>query len=243
MLYKDIDLTRRADIRELTEIIDDSCDIRVMRDYLRDLARLNRWFLGYRPTLKWLEQLNLKQYGETIRILDVGCGYGDTLRQVEDWARKRGIATQLIGLDLNPDTIAIARDATPPDSGIRWIASDVFCFRMEKRVHLVINSLFTHHLSDANIVRFLRWMEERAAIGWFINDLSRAPIPYHLYGWFARAVRLHSFVRHDGQVSFARAFQPQDWRRLCGEAGLADDKYEIEAHKPARLCVSRSKAR
>lgn len=243
MPYKDIDFSRRADIKELTELIDRLCDREVMREYLRDLARLNRWFFAYRPTLSWLDSLNLARLGETIRILDVGCGYGDTLRQVETWARKRGIAVQLTGLDLNPDTIAIAANATPAGSDIRWVVGDLFGYRAAEPAHLVISSLFTHHLSDEDIVRFLGWMEAWATVGWFVNDLSRAPVPYHLFGWFARAMRLHPFVRHDGQVSIARAFQAQDWRRLCAAAGLADDDYEIKPHKPARLCVSRSKPR
>jgi SAM-dependent methyltransferase len=178
-----------------------------------------------------------------VRILDVGCGYGDGLRRVSDWAKGRGIAAELIGLDLNPDIVAIAEEATPAGSGIRWVAGDVFDSRLDDLaggpVDVVISALFTHHLRDGDVVRFLRWMEERAAMGWFINDLSRAAVPYHLFGWFARVMRLHRFVQHDGPVSFARAFQERDWRRLCGEAGLGESEYEILPYKPARLCVRR----
>ena len=105
-----------------------------------------------------------------------------------------------------------------------------------------MSSLVAHHLPDGELVRFLRWMEQEAALGWFINDLSRAPVPYHLLGWFARALRLHPFVQHDGPVSIARAFQPADWRELCAQAGLREDEIAIRAWMPARLCVSRRKA-
>jgi SAM-dependent methyltransferase len=234
------DFSHRADLVEFPELMDQPCSRDAMRACLRDLARVNRWFMAYRPTLNWLESLNLREHG-TIRLLDVGCGYGDTLRRVEQWAHERAIAVELIGLDLNRDITAIAADATPAKSCIRWTRGDVLDYPIGQPVDVVISSLFTHHLADADVVRFLRWMEGHAKIGWFVNDLSRAPIPYHLFGWFARVMRLHPFVQHDGPVSIARAFRPEDWRRLCAAAGLAESDYDLLSYKPARLCVSRKK--
>ena len=234
------DFSHRADLVEFPELMDAPCSREEMRACLRDLARVNRWFLGYRPTLEWLDGLRFVGPGP-MRILDVGCGYGDALRRVEQWARERRIAAELTGLDLNPDITAIAAEATPAGSAIRWMTGDVFEHRLDEPVDVVISSLFTHHLTDAQVVRFVRWMEEHATIGWFVNDLSRAEVPYRLFGWFARAMRLHPFVQHDGPVSFARAFQAQDWRRLCAATGLAEDAYQVLGYKPARLCVARRK--
>jgi SAM-dependent methyltransferase len=234
------DFAHRADLVKFPELMDQPCSRDEMRACLRDLARVNRWFMAYRPTLDWLESLNLRERG-TIRIVDVGCGYGDTLRRVEQWAKERGIAVDLTGVDLNPDIRAIAAEATPMGSGIRWLASDVFDYPTHRGVDVVISSLFTHHLPDTELVRFVRWMEEHAGVGWFVNDLSRAPIPYYLFGWFAGVMRLHRFVQHDGPVSIARAFRQEDWRRLCAGAGLREDEYRLLRYKPARLCVSRTR--
>lgn len=237
-----VDFSRRADLDEFAELMDQPSSREDMRACLRDLARVNRWFLGYRPTLEWLEGLRrdgrLSGQGP-VRILDVGCGYGDGLRRIAQWARRRGVAVELIGLDLNPDIVAIAEEATPAGSGIRWVAGDVFAYPSADRVDVVVSALFAHHLRDGDVVRFVRWMEEHARLGWFINDLSRAAVPYHLFGWFARVMGLHRFVQHDGPVSFARAFQAADWRRLCGESGIAESQYQILPYKPARLCVGR----
>lgn len=233
-----IDFGRRA---QLTELMDEPCSREVMRACLRDLARVNRWFLAYRPLLSWLDEILPSIKTEPLRILDVGCGYGDTLRRIERWARERGVKVELTGLDLNPDSIAIAAEAGPADSSIRWIAANVFAYDMSRPAHLVYSSLFTHHLGDDDVVRFVRWMEENAQIGWFINDLSRAAIPYHLFRMFSRMAGLHPFVQNDGPVSIARAFVPDDWRRLCAAAGLRGDQIEIRGFTPARLCVSRRK--
>ncbi|MGA8088355.1 MAG: methyltransferase domain-containing protein [Terracidiphilus sp.] len=233
-----LDFSKRA---ELTELMDAPCSREVMQACLRDLSKVNRWFLGYRPTLNWLESLALQQFHSPVRILDVGCGYGDTLRRIETWATGKKIHMMLTACDLNPDTMAIAAQATAKTSAIEWVAADVFSYRNTEPIDVVVSSLFTHHLIESDIVRFLQWMEKHARVGWFINDLSRAQIPYHLFKAFSMLVGLHPFVQHDGPASFARAFVPEDWQNMCAAAGLPMDEIVIEGFTPARLCVGRKK--
>ena len=164
------------------------------------------------------------------------------MRRIEQWAHKHGIAVELIGLELNSDATVIAAEATPASSRITWVTADVFAYMPPHSVHLVISSLFTHHLSEDNIVRFLQWMEQHANLGWFINDLSRAAIPYYSFQIFSKLARLHPFVQHDGPISIARSFVMEDWQRLCAVAGLKDQDIDIERFAPARLCVSRRKS-
>ena len=233
-----LDFRRRA---ELTELMDEPCSREELRACLRDLARVNRWFLAYRPVVRWLDSLALRSAERPLHILDAGCGYGDGLRRIEAWAQDRKIPVQLTGCDLNPDTVAIAADESPSASRIEWTAADIFSFDGRRPIDIIVSSLFTHHLKESEIVRFLRWMEAHAQIGWFINDLSRASTPYKLFKAFSKAARLHPFVQHDGPVSIARAFVPDDWRRMCAAAGLETQDIRIEAFAPARLCVGRVK--
>ena len=150
---------------------------------------------------------------------------------------------KLTGCDLNPDAVAIAAEASAATSKIQWVSADIFHFAKSEPLDIVISSLFTHHLIENEIVRFLMWMEESARIGWFINDLSRAPIPYYLLNAFSKLAGLHPFVQHDGPVSIRRAFIAEDWRRMCAAAGLLDNDVVIEGFTPARLCVARTKRR
>lgn len=238
MQHEPLDFSRRA---ELTELMDEPCSRDELRACLRDIEKLNRWFLGYRPVLSWLDLLNRSRSMKLLRIMDIGCGHGDLLRQIEHWAGKRGISVKLTGCDVNPETIAIAAEASPKSSGIEWVAADVFSLNGRGSVDVVVSSLFTHHLREQDVVRFVRWMEQHTQIGWFINDLSRAPIPYWLIKAFSRVAGLHQFVQHDAPVSFRRAFVADDWRRICSAAGLLESEAAIESWKPARLCVSRIK--
>jgi SAM-dependent methyltransferase len=226
---------------QLVERMDEPCTRDQLRACLRDIALSNRWTLGYRPTLHWLNTIasTLLPRTDPLRILDVGSGYGDALRRIEHWAAARDLSVELTGLDLNPDAAIIAAEATPVSSNIRWVTTDVFAYTPSQPPHLILSSLFAHHLSNANIVRFLRWMEHHAQLSWFINDLSRAPIPYHAFRIFATLARLHPFVQYDGPVSVARSFIPDEWRALCAEAGLAPNDFQIQPFKPARLCIAR----
>jgi SAM-dependent methyltransferase len=230
------DFSRRASI---VEKMDEPCSRDELRACLRDIARTNRWTLAYRPLLAWLDGLRptLESIAAPVRILDVGSGYGDGLRRVEQWARENRIDAELRGLDLNPDATAIAKEATPSVSSIEWVTADVLTYAPAKPPHLVMCSLFTHHLCDTEIVQFLRWMEQNAELGWFINDLSRAAVPYHFFRIASKLIGLHPFVQFDGPASILKAFVPSDWRGLCAAAGLGEGDYTLRAYKPARLCV------
>jgi SAM-dependent methyltransferase len=235
-----MDFSHRA---QLTELMDEPCSRDQLSACLRDIARTNRWTLTHRPTIRWLNEVILacSPLPTPFRILDVGSGYGDGLRKVEEWAKTRGIPVELTGLDLNPDAAAIALEASPASSRIRWVTANVFAYKPPRPVHLVVSSLFTHHLADNEVIAFLKWMELHATLGWFVNDLSRAPVPYHLFRAFAKLASLHPFVQYDGPVSIAKSFRPEEWRTMCAVAGLDESSIEIQSYKPARLCVSRRK--
>jgi SAM-dependent methyltransferase len=231
------DFSRRSTAPELMD--DAACDYETFRDCLVDLARVNRLTLAYRPTLGFLEGLRRAgrlPRGRPLRILDAGSGYGDTLRQVARWGARRGVPLALEGVDLSPWSARAAQAATPPGVPVRWHTGDVLQHRPAAPVDLVISSLFTHHLEDAALLRFLRWMEATAGLGWFVNDLHRHPLPYHLFARASRALRMHRFVQHDGPVSIARGFVAADWRRLLGEAGIPA---ATAWWMPFRLCVTR----
>lgn len=240
MLHNTPDFRHRA---QLVELMDEPCSRDQLGACLRDIARINRWTMAYRPLIDWLDALLpvLRRTVEPIRILDVGFGYGDTLRRIERWAKRHGIRVELTGIDRNPEAAAIASDASLASCTIHWVSADVFSYKLQRPVHLVVSSLFTHHLVDDDIVRFLMWMEQHTETGWFITDLQRTPISYHFFRWFSKLTRLHPFVQHDGPVSIARSFVHEDWCRMC-EAACINDKYvQIRAFKPSWLCVARRK--
>jgi SAM-dependent methyltransferase len=235
-----IDFSRRVSPSELPELMDGDCSYEDFRDCLGSLEQINRWLLGYRPTLAWLKRLPPGLI-DPVHIIDVGCGGGDLLRQIAVWARRRGIAVELTGIDLNPYAARAAAESTAKEPGIEWVTGDALEYQPEKPVDIVVSSLMTHHLEDEGIVALLRWMETSAQVGWFINDLERSAWNCQLFRWVERIAGWHRFVRHDGPVSFRRAFRKEDWVRLLAEAEVPQDAVTLERTRPGRLCVGRWK--
>jgi SAM-dependent methyltransferase len=231
-----IDFSRRVSPSELPELMDGDCSYEDFCDCLRSLEKVNRWLLGYRPTLTWLKRLP-RGLREPMHIVDAGCGGGDLLREIAGWARRRGIAAQLTGIDLNPYAARAAAESTPKELEITWVTGNAMLHRPEKKIDIVVSSLTAHHLEDVEVVALLRWMEATAQVGWFINDLERAEWSYRMFGW----VRWHPIVRHDGPVSFRRAFRKEDWVRLLAAAEISREAVTLEHWRPGRLCVGRRK--
>jgi SAM-dependent methyltransferase len=244
------DLSRRADLDQVTELMDGPCSYEELRACLRDIAKVNTLTLAHRPTLAFLERATERRIADDasgaystidsgpIRIVDVGCGDGDMLRRIDRWAAARNLEVELTGVDLSADAIQAALPATPATSRIEWIAGDWASYPVDT-TDIIVSSLLTHHLPEEEIVRFLRWMEATARRGWFINDLHRRAVPYWVFTGMAAVAGWHPFVRHDGPVSIRRSFVEEDWQRMCAEAGLDADSVQVVANWPARLCVER----
>lgn len=210
---------------------------------LKDLERINRWCGAYCITLRWLERLQQAHGARHLVLLDVGSGHGDMLRRIAAWGRSRSLGLELIGVDLNRHAATVAAQASPPAAPVRYVTADVFELPAALRPDVVISALFAHHLDDRQLVRFLRWMEDRARLGWLINDLHRHPVPF----WIARhapaLLRMNRLVRHDAAVSVARAFVRRDWERLLGEVRLAGPAPTVRWCFPFRYAVGRIKPR
>lgn len=203
-------------------------------DCLIELETINRLTFAYRPTLAWLRGFQQAALRD-LTILDVGCGRGDMLRTI---VRHLQLPPgNLTGIDLNPWSRQAAV-AAAPDLPITYLTGDLFAYRPERRPDVIISSLFTHHLPDAQLIAFLRWMDRQATRGWFINDLHRYWLPY----WFIRiATRLCSrnrLIRHDAAVSVSRAFTRRDWQKLVQAAGLSGCKIRISWWFPFRYSVA-----
>ncbi|HYI40799.1 MAG TPA: methyltransferase domain-containing protein [Allosphingosinicella sp.] len=212
---------------------DPSLDPAVYDEVLKGLGRVNAWTLAARPTLAFLARATRGRDG--FSLLDVGSGEGGMLRTIARWARRRGLAARLTGVDLNPKSETSARAKTPDDLAIAYRSGE---YRDLGRFDFVVSSLVAHHMTDDQLLDFLRWMEANSDRGWFVNDLHRHGFAWFGYPLLATLLRVHRIVREDGRLSIARSFRPADWRSILAEAGVAEG-VRIRRYFPFRLCVER----
>ena len=201
---------------------------------LADLDRVNRVTLAARPTLRFLDRAVTRPF----RLLDVGYGDGGMLRRIAAWAKRRGIACTLVGIDLNPRSQAVAQARSDPALAIDYRTGD-YAALADEPWDIIISSLVTHHMDEAERLAFLHFMEDQARMGWFVNDLHRHGFAYHGYPLLARLLGVHPIVRADGQLSIARSFVPGEWRAMLAAAHIGDAR--IEHVFPFRLCVARQR--
>jgi 2-polyprenyl-3-methyl-5-hydroxy-6-metoxy-1,4-benzoquinol methylase len=227
----------KLDIRSRQDEQMDAVDLdpAVYERVLHDLARVNRFTFTAWPAIAFLK----RAVGDkrSFRLIDVGFGDGDVLRVIARWARRRGIAAELVGVDLNANSVKAARHATPPNLAIDYRAGDYA--DQAGPWDFVFSSQVTHHMSDTQLLAFLRWMETEARRGWLICDLHRLAFAHWGFPILARLLRVHRIVREDGQLSIARSFRKSEWEAYLRQAGIPLGEVRVVRRFASRLCVER----
>jgi len=193
-----------------------------LRQNLDELETINTWLGGYAPVLDALEQLRPRfPATRALRLADLGSGGGDTLRQIARWARRRGVAVELIGIDANPFMLEYAASRSTKYPEISFQQADIFSSEFQQQPFDILTaSLFCHHFSDEQLARMLRQWSQQARVAVIINDLHRHPLAYHSIRWLTRLLGGSRLVRNDAPLSVARAFTRPDWHHLLALAGV-----------------------
>ena len=222
-------LAHRSQAEELMDA--DDLDAATYAAVVGDLATVNSVTLARRPTFDFLARATKGR--ACFRLLDVGFGDGDMLRRIARWATARGVDVDLVGVDLNPRSEQAARAHGGP---IRYVTGD-YADLADEPWDVIVSSLVAHHMTHAQLVAFLRFMERHATAGWFVNDLHRHGFAHWGFPILARIARWHPIVRHDGTLSIARSYRPDEWPPILAEAGIT--QATVRRIFPFRLCVER----
>ena len=137
---------------------------------------------------------------------------------------------------MNPRSELAARAHTPPGLPIRWLTGD-YADLADEPWDCVISSLVAHHMSHAELVAFLRFMDAHAGVGWLVNDLHRHRLAHLGFPILARLAGWHRIVRVDGTLSIARSYRPTEWPPILAEAEI--DGAQVYRTFPFRLCVEK----
>jgi ubiquinone/menaquinone biosynthesis C-methylase UbiE len=204
--------------------------------FLIDIRLVNR-FAGDNRALKntllrEIESDDLQDFS----VLDVGAGSGELLRVISKFAAKQNRIVRLIGLELNPRSAQAILEESQNYPAIRAIRSDALNLPFsDNSFDFVICSLFTHHLSDDQIIHSLSEMSRVSRRNLFVIDLHRHPLAYAFYKVFCMTFRISRLVREDGSLSILRSFKPNELQRLAKMANLKSPT--VERHFPFRVVL------
>lgn len=217
-----MDFSTRSNQLELLDRDDIPFD--AIRQNMHELDIINTYLGGHRITISGFNLLAGPE--KKISVCEIGCGGGDNLMAIQKYCLKKNIHVESIGIDINPECIAVAR-SREWECPTEFVVADCRAYVFEKKKpDIVFSSLFCHHFRDEEIITMLKWMQSNAHLGFFINDLHRHYLAYHSIKILVSLFSKSYLVKNDAPLSVLRGFTHNEWRRLLEDAGMNDYKID-----------------
>lgn len=198
---------------EEQEIMDDfSLEGQELRHALDKIASINRFLGGNKLTLNSVKRLLKEQNNlEPLTIIDAGCGNGDMLRMLADYAQKQHYKFRLIGIDANAYTVDYAAKLSAAYPNISYKCMDLFDDEFKKlKYDVVLSTLTLHHFKEEEILEIMQSFYENSTVGIVINDLERSKTAYRLFQALCTVFGLNQMSREDGLLSILRGFKKEE---------------------------------
>lgn len=202
---------------------------------LAELDILNRHFGGHSASIRGIQKL-VKPDGKVYHVVDLGCGSGDSMKQIALWCRKANIKIKLTGVDVSGDAIRYAKLQC---SGFPEITPIVADYRELKKYRFTADifhsSLFCHHLPDFELREMLEYFKLCATTGFVINDVMRNRVGYYASGILTKLGRATSLARNDGPLSVLKGLTKMEWISMLNETGV---RYELSGIWLYRILIT-----
>ena len=224
-----INTSYRSDLPEIMDDFDMQGEL--LRDALNKIAKINQLLGGNKLTLNGvkilLEQSKSLTPKAKLTIIDIGCGNGDMLRNLADYANKNNLNFELIGIDANEFTVKYAKELSLNYSNISYRCEDIFDEQFVTiNYDIVLCTLTLHHFKDAEIFKLLKVFNANARLGIIINDLHRSTISYRLFQILCFIFKLNEMSKNDGLVSILRGFKKPELEQFSKQLNFK--KYTIK---------------
>jgi ubiquinone/menaquinone biosynthesis C-methylase UbiE len=215
---------------DASEILDsDDCSPDDVEISMRDLGRVNRWFGGVATTQKMVGRAAQATGKKQLSLLEVAAGLGELPELVRQKLARRGIALDVTLLDRARSHLP-GKNRSGENGNLKspCVVADALALPFaDGAFDLVTCSLFAHHLSAQQLVRFVREGLRVSRLAVLINDLVRHPL--HLTLAYAGYPIMRSRVAWlDGLTSVRRAYLPEEIRDVLASAFTPDAAVQIE---------------
>ena len=203
---------------------------------LRDLGRINRLFGGIATTEAMVQSVAQTLRVESLSLLEVATGAGDVPRLVQKRMQRRGVRLEANLLDrawshLNDGRLRFQNSP----NGVQSVAGDALSLPFRNESFDVVGStLFAHHLTPEQFVRFVNEGLRVCRKAVLINDLIRHPAHLALVyaGW---PLYSSPITRHDAPASVRQAYTIDEVLGILAQTEAA--RIEVHRHYLFRMGV------
>lgn len=223
---------------EEKELMDDlNCSGEELNQTLRELKTINRWLGGNYVTTSGLAEIFKSYPQHSYTVADIGCGGGDMIQVMNEWAKSQKKEVTFTGIDANRNIIDLAAIRLAHLPEVAWRAQNVFDVGFsEEKVDVSTCTLFTHHFTDTELVDLLTSLRKKSRLGIVINDLHRHWFAYYSIQVLTKLFSKSKMVQNDASLSVLRSFSKSDWHRILKSAQL--DNFKISWHWAFRWQVT-----
>jgi len=187
---------------------------------LKELDFINRTLGGHSISLNGIRKL-VTDKSRLYHIADLGCGSGDAMQVIADWAVKEGFKVRLTGVDMNPDAIDYMNEYCKDYPEISGVTSDYRDFLQTGiSIDIIHCSLFCHHLKDDELSELFSYFKEYTKTGFVINDLHRHWLAYYGVYLITHLLNGTALSKNDGPISVLRAFKADEIHALLHKAEI-----------------------
>lgn len=209
-----VDTSQRSHAIEIMDDFDLNGDI--LLKTLDQIALINKLLGGNSITLNGVKKVlaaNAKK--TTYHITDLGCGNGDMLRALADYAKRKGLKFNLLGIDANEHTVQYAQKLSKNYSNIEYIQADILSeYYKPISTDISLSTLFLHHFNSKEIKGILKEMLNASQLAVVINDLHRHRLAYYLFKVVSIPFN-NPMVTNDGLISILKGFKKKDLESLA----------------------------
>jgi len=219
-----MDFSIRCNLPELMD--DPHLSKEALNGTLKDISKCNRFLGGNKITLDAVNHF-FNQYRDknTWTIVDMGCGDGEMLRLISDKFANRNLNLQLVGIDLSPKNILLAKEKSSEYTNITFLQEDILKLNPDRfKSDIILCTLTLHHFTNTQILVFLQQFVRLAGIGIIINDLERSRISYHLFKIFSGIFIKSPVAKYDGLISIRSSFRKSNFEKFARELKLKDSQ-------------------
>ncbi len=188
---------------------------------LQSLKFINTFF-GNHSQLKTAVYNFCKLYPRhtPIRIVDLGCGGGDSLFAVATYLEKKGIQATFIGIDGNANSIHYAQQQAT-SSTITFLTADILDPNFSlPECDLLISSHFIYHFENSALITFIQQLKKTTITHLIFSELRRSYISYRLFQFLSPILPISQMAKADGLLALQRTFSMSELHSIINSSNV-----------------------